>query len=124
MAEHNEVLSAHADNPKGPPDDQLGDVCAVPVTQLDLDEDASPGNRRHWTRRQEEAPQGTGLGLELLKLVIPILLAWGVAHVTATGAIATEVAVIKATEQNHFEEIQRTLRRMDEYIARQESRGH
>src|SRR5947207_1795112 len=78
-------------------------------------------------RSTTSLPPAPNVPLEVAKFVFPILLAWGLAVYTARSEAAeqvkTEVAVIKATEQTHFEEIQRTLNRVDQWIARQEQKG-
>ncbi len=61
---------------------------------------------------------------EIAKALCPILIAWGLAVYTsrteAADVVKTKVAVLEATEQSHFDEIQRTLKRLDDWIARQE----
>lgn len=74
-------------------------------------------DERNGRRRRSDS---NSILAEAAKFLIPVLLAWGVSYLTAQGAVATEVAVVKATEQAHFDEIQRTLRRLDEWITRQE----
>lgn len=88
---------------------------------LDTGTSVEVADEREYQRRRNSAT------FELAKFLIPILLAWGLSIYTAreeaSSAVKTEVAVIKATEQTHFEEIQRTLRRIDEWMARQEAKG-
>lgn len=88
------------------------------MSVLHLDEE-DPEQRR----RQSDNVLGNSLGWELAKMVLPLLIAWFIAWTTAQNTVATEVAVVKATEQAHFEEIQRTLKRVDDWITRQESKG-
>lgn len=96
------------------------------TTRLNLNDDESQPDRRRATvqRRQAEPTSPTAIIIELMKLVFPVLLAWGVAYMTsrseAVEAAKTEIAVVKNTEQLHFDEIQRTLHRLDEWITRQE----
>lgn len=70
---------------------------------------------RHRRRNDE-----TSIAAEIAKVVIPVLLAWGIAYITAQSTVATEVAVVRATENAHFEEIQRTLKRLDDWISQQQ----
>lgn len=91
------------------------------VTPLNIEgQDRANPDRRHWRRRNQERPNP--VVLRVAEMLIPILLAWGVAHLTAANAVQTEVAVIKAVQQSQFEEIQRYLKRFDDWIARQDSR--
>lgn len=84
------------------------------IDGADLDDD-EPTERRPERRRRSDQ----SLAAEIAKILIPILLAWGIAYVTAQNTVATEVAVVKERENAHFEEIQRTLTRIDQWITRQ-----
>lgn len=79
----------------------------------------------------DEAHESTGLmGLngktgEVLRWILGLVLAGIVAYFGAQSAIENRVAAnegavqtIKATEQNHFEEIQRTLSRIEAEMIR------
>lgn len=95
------------------------------TTRLNLnDEDDSSSQDRRRLRRRADDNRPTSLAIEILKLVFPVLLAWGVSYMTsrseAVEAAQREIAVVKNTEQLHFEEIQRTLSRLDAWITEQE----
>lgn len=76
--------------------------------------------------RRRQSDGGRGWANDIAKILIPILISAGVASYLARGEaseqVAKEVAVIKATEANHFDELQRSLRRIEEWMARQEKR--
>lgn len=85
------------------------------MTTLDLHD-----GDRDQRRRASDNVLGNSLIWELAKLILPLVIAWFIAWSTATNTVATEVAVVKEREQAHFEEIQRTLNRIDAWITRQE----
>ncbi|SRR6266498_1278674 len=89
------------------------------LEEENVDDPRAPSGRRSRDRNDT-------ITLEIAKIVIPVLLAWGLAIYTArteaAEAVKTEVAIIKTTEQTHFDEIQRTLQRIDEWMIRQEEK--
>lgn len=90
------------------------------TTKLNLDDREPAAHDRRLTRRRKEDPSEKNLFVEIVKLAFPILLAAGIAYLTAQGQIETRIAVVEAKEQAHWEEIQRTLLRLDAWITRQE----
>ena len=93
-------------------------------TSLNLNEDGEPITERRRARgRRQDDNRAASLVYEFAKVVFPTLLAIGIGYCTAVDAAKTEIAVVKEREGAHFEEIQRTLRRIDEWISRQENKG-
>jgi hypothetical protein len=78
----------------------------------------SPAPRRRLTERE--------LLVETAKILLPVLLAWFLAVYTARGAareqVERDLAIVKTTEQLHFEEIQRSLQRINTWIDKQEGK--
>jgi len=65
--------------------------------------------------------------LEVVKIVLPVVLAAIMAAIVsraeAQERVRTEVAVLKAVQDAHFQEIQRVLARIEAWMARQEEKG-
>jgi hypothetical protein len=59
---------------------------------------------------------------ELLRYALGLVLAGLVAYFTAIGSVQTSVAVIDSREQQHFEEVQRTLQRIERAVERLEQK--
>ena len=59
---------------------------------------------------------------EIIRYVIGLGLAAIVAYFTALGSVQTSVAVIDSREQQHFDEIQRGLQRIERAVERLEQR--
>lgn len=70
--------------------------------------------------------QHDSLALEIAKIVFPILLAAGISYLTAVstaqGKVDTEIAVLRTTEELHFQETQRALKVIQDWIIREEER--
>jgi hypothetical protein len=92
-----------------------------PILDLDAGVSDEDEDRRRYPDRRAHADFTFA---DLARMVFPLLLAWGLAVWTARteahDTVAVEIAVVKATEQSHFEEIQRTLHRLDDWIVRNE----
>ena len=57
-----------------------------------------------------------------VRFLIPILLAALVSYFTAQGTIQVQVATIRATEENHFQEVLRRLDLIQRWQDRQDSK--
>ena len=62
---------------------------------------------------------------EIAKILFPILLAWGISYLTAQSAaeqkVNADLAVIRNTEELHFQEIQRRLDEANAWLLRIEA---
>lgn len=67
-----------------------------------------------------KAPNGRNW--TLLQWVAGAVVAGLVAYFTAMGSVQTSVAVVDSREQQHFEEVQRTLQRIERAVERLEQR--
>lgn len=80
---------------------------------------ADVAERRKRERRKHENSLG-----EIARILFPILLAAGVSYFTARNealnVLQTELAIVKTTEETHFQELQRVLQRIERWIERQE----
>lgn len=73
----------------------------------------------------EEEKKGSSVWAEIAKIVFPVLLAWGISYITAQNAaeqrVNADLAVIRNTEELHFQEIQRRLDEANAWLLRIEA---